>query len=63
MFALGAVIAIAIWLAGRRQGQHKESLRRRARAYVRELEHAQDAGAAIPELSPQLRSLLDDPPA
>ncbi|WP_238696764.1 hypothetical protein [Streptomyces sp. E5N298] len=53
-------LAIWVWLAGRRQGREKEELREEALKYVKELEAAQAAGARVPELSPQLRALLDD---
>ncbi|MEU5140105.1 hypothetical protein [Streptomyces sp. NPDC021139] len=52
-------LAIWVWLAGRRQGREKEELREEALKYVKELEAAQAAGARVPELSPQLRALLD----
>ncbi|MFD6193168.1 hypothetical protein [Streptomyces sp. NPDC060275] len=53
-------VAIWVWLAGRRQGREKEELREQALKYVEELEEAQAAGGRVPELSPQLRALLDD---
>ncbi|MFE5257241.1 hypothetical protein [Streptomyces coelicoflavus] len=53
-------VAAWIWLAGRRQGREKEELREEALKYVTALEAAQAAGARVPELSPQLRALLDD---
>lgn len=53
-------VAVWIWLAGRRQGREKEELREEALKYVTALEAAQAAGARVPELSPQLRALLDD---
>lgn len=53
-------VAIWVWLAGRRQGREKEELREEALKYVKELQAAQAAGAHVPELSPQLRALLDD---
>ncbi|WP_104632413.1 hypothetical protein [Streptomyces sp. MH60] len=52
-------LAVWIWLAGHRQGREKEALREEARQYVKELEAAQAAGARVPELSPQLRELVD----
>jgi hypothetical protein len=52
-------LAVWVWLAGRRQGREKEELREEALRYVRALEAAQAAGARVPELSPQLRALLD----
>ncbi|MET9351676.1 hypothetical protein ABZY14_01460 [Streptomyces sp. NPDC006617] len=52
-------VAVWVWLAGRRQGREKEELREQALKYVKELEAAQAAGARVPELSPQLRALLD----
>ncbi|MEK8171333.1 hypothetical protein NKH77_23405 [Streptomyces sp. M19] len=39
----------------------KEALRKHARAYLRELVAAQAAGTVVPELSPPLRKLLDEP--
>jgi hypothetical protein len=52
-------VAILVWLAGRRQGREKEELRKEALEYVKALEAAQAAGARVPELSPQLRALVD----
>ncbi|MEU9735717.1 hypothetical protein [Streptomyces sp. NPDC048002] len=52
-------LAIAVWLAGRRQGSRKQALREQAEAYVRTLTAAQAAGAPVPELSPALRALLE----
>ncbi|WP_328562073.1 hypothetical protein [Streptomyces coelicoflavus] len=52
-------VAVWVWLAGRRQGREKEELREEALQYVKALEAAQAAGARVPELSPQLRALLD----
>ncbi|MFC7826866.1 hypothetical protein [Streptomyces sp. NPDC057375] len=52
-------LAVWVWLAGRRQGREKEELREEALRYVKALEAAQAAGARVPELSPQLRALLD----
>jgi hypothetical protein len=40
-------------------GSRKEELREQARSYVRQLVAAQSAGAVVPELSPQLRGLVD----
>ncbi|MFJ6069879.1 hypothetical protein ACIQFU_03390 [Streptomyces sp. NPDC093065] len=51
--------ALSIWLAGRRQGREKEELREQALRYVKALEQAQATGAHVPELSPQLRALVD----
>ncbi|MFK4544727.1 hypothetical protein RKD29_004323 [Streptomyces tendae] len=53
-------LAVWVWLAGSRQGDEKNELREEALKYVKELEAAQAAGAPVPELSPQLRALLDD---
>ncbi|MFI1755629.1 hypothetical protein [Streptomyces sp. NPDC020571] len=52
-------LAVWVWLAGRRQGREKEELREEALKYVKALEAAQAAGARVPELSPQLRELVD----
>ncbi|MGW4545365.1 hypothetical protein ACWEN4_03185 [Streptomyces violaceorubidus] len=52
-------VAVWVWMAGRRQGREKEELREEALRYVKALEAAQAAGAHVPELSPQLRALLD----
>ncbi|MFA3873591.1 hypothetical protein ABS735_07865 [Streptomyces sp. MMCC 100] len=52
-------LAIWVWLAGHRQSREKEELREEALRYVKALETAQAAGARVPELSPQLRALLD----
>jgi hypothetical protein len=52
-------LAIWVWLAGRRQGREKEELREEALKYIKALETAQAAGARVPELSPQLRKLVD----
>ncbi|CCK28226.1 putative membrane protein [Streptomyces davaonensis JCM 4913] len=53
-------LAIAIWLAGSRQGNKKQALREEAKAYVQALTAAQAAGARMPELSPELKKLLDE---
>ncbi|WP_416973455.1 DUF3824 domain-containing protein [Streptomyces sp. 4F14] len=53
-------LAVWVWLAGSRQGKEKERLRREALAYVETVARAQAAGAAVPELSPRLRKLLDE---
>ncbi|WP_075779411.1 hypothetical protein [Streptomyces acidiscabies] len=53
-------LAIWVWLAGSRQGKEKERLRKEALAYVETVARAQAAGAAVPELSPRLRKLLDE---
>ncbi|MFH8442588.1 hypothetical protein ACH4D3_15340 [Streptomyces sp. NPDC018026] len=53
-------VAVLVWLAGSRQGDEKNELREEALKYIKELEAAQAAGAHVPELSPQLRALLDD---
>ncbi|AOW88482.1 MULTISPECIES: hypothetical protein [Streptomyces] len=52
-------VAILVWLAGSRQGHEKNQLREEALKYVKSLEAAQAAGAHVPELSPQLRELVD----
>ncbi|MFJ8085060.1 hypothetical protein ACIQ6Y_31135 [Streptomyces sp. NPDC096205] len=53
-------VAIAVWMAGRRQGREKEALRAEAVAYVRTVAAAQAAGAPVAELPPVLRELLED---
>lgn len=53
-------LAVWVWLAGSRQGKEKERLRKEALAYVETVARAQAAGAAVPELSPRLRKLLDE---
>ncbi|MGW4572815.1 hypothetical protein [Streptomyces tendae] len=58
--ALLIPLAVWVWLAGSRQGDEKHELREEALKYVKELQAAQAAGAHVPELSPQLRALLDD---
>ncbi|MDN3024808.1 hypothetical protein [Streptomyces sp. S.PB5] len=59
--ALAAIpLAVIVWLAGSRQGKEKARLREEAMAYVRTVAAAQAAGAQVPELSPQLRKLLQD---
>lgn len=62
-FAAGilAPIAIWFWVAGHRLGKRKRALEARAREYVQQLTAAQASGAVVPELSPQLRKLLDTP--
>ncbi|MFE5599909.1 hypothetical protein ACFQ8O_12055 [Streptomyces coelicoflavus] len=52
-------VAVFIWLAGSRQGREKNALREEALKYIKALEEAQAAGAHVPELSPQLRALVD----
>ncbi|MFC8345920.1 hypothetical protein [Streptomyces sp. NPDC057280] len=51
-------LAVAVWLAGSRQGNEKTRLRAEATEYVRAVAAAQAAGAQVPELSPQLKKLL-----
>ncbi|GAB2876760.1 hypothetical protein GCM10027074_51040 [Streptomyces deserti] len=53
-------LAIAVWLAGSRQGNEKERLRAEAVAYVRAVADAQAAGARVPELPPALKPLVDE---
>ncbi|WP_432587879.1 hypothetical protein ABVG11_21670 [Streptomyces sp. HD1123-B1] len=62
VLGLGICTALAVWVwtTGAAQGRHKDALREQARAYVRALKTAQAAGSVIPELSPQLRALIDD---
>ncbi|MFI1963519.1 hypothetical protein ACH429_05160 [Streptomyces pathocidini] len=57
---LFAPLAAAVWITGYREGRRKRALEAEARAYVNELSAAQPTGAALPELSPQLRRLFDD---
>lgn len=51
--------AVAVWLAGSRQGAEKRRLRAEAEAYVDAVAAAQATGAQTPDLSPALRALLD----
>ncbi|MFI8094038.1 hypothetical protein ACIF9R_38040 [Streptomyces sp. NPDC086080] len=51
--------AVAVWLAGSRQGAEKQRLRTEAEAYVAAVAAAQATGTQVPELSPALRELLD----
>ncbi|QNP70905.1 hypothetical protein IAG44_16665 [Streptomyces roseirectus] len=53
-------LAVRVWLAGSRQGKEKERLRTEALDYVEAIARAQASGAAVPELSPRLRKLLDE---
>lgn len=53
-------LAVVVWVAGHRQGSRKASLRPEAEAYARAVVEARAAGADTPDLSPQLRALLDD---
>ncbi|WP_055418976.1 hypothetical protein [Streptomyces pactum] len=53
-------LALYVWLVGSRQGGEKERLRQEALAYVRAVAAAQAAGAQVPELSPELRKLVDE---
>ncbi|MET8895009.1 hypothetical protein [Streptomyces albogriseolus] len=53
-------LAVVVWIAGRRQGSRKANLRPEAEAYTRAVVAARAAGADTPDLSPQLRALLDD---
>jgi hypothetical protein len=57
---LAVPLAITTWLAGARQGRERQRLREAAVEYVRALSAAQSAGAAVPELSPALRKLLEE---
>jgi hypothetical protein len=59
ILVLLVALAGCVWVAGARQGKRKEALRSEAREYVRRLMAAQEAGAVVPELSPQLRALID----
>lgn len=53
-------VALYAWLVGSRQGSEKERLRQEALAYVRAIADAQAAGARVPELSIELRKLVDE---
>ncbi|MFI7350573.1 hypothetical protein ACIBSR_30530 [Streptomyces sp. NPDC049936] len=53
-------VALYAWLIGSRQGNEKERLRQEALAYVRAIADAQAAGARVPELSLELRKLVDE---
>ncbi len=53
-------LAVVVWVAGHRQGRRKADLRPDAEAYARAVVAARAAGAETPDLSPQLRALLDD---
>ncbi|MDQ0405596.1 hypothetical protein OIE75_21860 [Streptomyces sp. NBC_01723] len=53
-------VALYAWLAGSRQGNEKERLRQEALTYVRAIADAQAAGARVPELSFELRKLVDE---
>ncbi|MFI6013106.1 hypothetical protein ACIBAG_30545 [Streptomyces sp. NPDC051243] len=59
--ALLVPLGIWTWLAGHRLGKRQRELADEARRYVDQLTRAQAAGAIVPELSPQLRKLLDSP--
>ncbi|MGA4901375.1 hypothetical protein ACPCAJ_26875 [Streptomyces griseoincarnatus] len=53
-------LAVVVWVAGHRQGSRKADLRPEAVAYARAVVAARAAGVETPDLSPQLRALLDD---
>lgn len=53
-------LAVVVWVAGHRQGSRKAGLRPEAEAYARAVVEARSLGAETPDLSPQLRALLDD---
>ncbi|MDT0614231.1 hypothetical protein [Streptomyces lancefieldiae] len=53
-------LALYVWLAGVRQYKEKERLREEALAYVRAIGAAQAAGTQVPELSFELRKLVDE---
>ncbi|MCU7705169.1 DUF5129 domain-containing protein [Streptomyces albidoflavus] len=57
---LGLASAIAVWVLGHLQGVRKERGREAALRHLADLRAAQAAGAAVPELSPQLRRLLEE---
>lgn len=63
--AFAAVVLVGLgvwaWVAGYRLGKRKGELGAEARRYVEQLTRAQAAGAVVPELSPQLRKLLESP--
>ncbi|WP_239010889.1 hypothetical protein [Streptomyces sp. S-9] len=52
-------LAVAVWIAGHRQGKQKAALRTEAEAYARGVVAARAAGAQAPELTPALRELLE----
>ncbi|MFJ2744385.1 hypothetical protein ACIO3O_32560 [Streptomyces sp. NPDC087440] len=61
-YALATVLVLLgvwAWVAGHRQGNRHRALREAARSYVAEVAAAQRAGAQVPELSPELRKLID----
>ncbi|MFI8206082.1 hypothetical protein [Streptomyces sp. NPDC085937] len=53
-------LAVVVWVKGHRQGTAKADLRTEAEAYARAVVAARAAGVDTPDLSPQLRALLDD---
>ncbi|MFC7468747.1 hypothetical protein ACFQVA_16160 [Actinomadura keratinilytica] len=57
---LGLASAIAVWVLGHRQGVRKERGREAALRHLADLRAAQAAGTAVPELSTQLRRLLEE---
>ncbi|MFD6042257.1 hypothetical protein ACFWG7_13120 [Streptomyces koyangensis] len=57
---LGLASAITVWVLGHRQGVRKKRGRQAALHHLADLRAAQAAGAAVPELSPQLRRLLEE---
>ncbi|MFD5023999.1 hypothetical protein [Streptomyces sp. NPDC058373] len=57
--ALGLAAAITVWVVGYRQGARKKRGRQAALRHLADVQAAQAAGAAVPELSPQLRKLLE----
>jgi hypothetical protein len=60
-FAAVVLVGLGVWTltAGYRLGRRKRELGAEARRYVEHLTRAQAAGSVVPELSPQLRKLLD----
>lgn len=57
---LGLASAITVWVLGHRQGVRKKRGRQAALHHLADLRAAQAAGAAVPELSPRLRRLLEE---
>ncbi|MFI1313847.1 hypothetical protein ACH4TS_27510 [Streptomyces albidoflavus] len=57
---LGLASAVTVWVLGHRQGVRKQRGRQAALRHLADLRAAQAAGAAVPELSPQLRRLLEE---
>ncbi|WSB20896.1 hypothetical protein OHB02_12000 [Streptomyces albidoflavus] len=56
---LGLASAITVWVLGHRQGVRERRGRQAALRHLADVQAARAAGAAVPELSPQLRRLLE----